>query len=121
MATILVVDDVGTDRDLASRLLQARGHTVLAVETGEAGWAQLQTQLPDLVLVDIALPGMTGLEFVERLRAEARFAPLRIIFYTAWYDEPQLQPILRVYGYPVLPKPFARQAFVACIEERLQG
>jgi CheY-like chemotaxis protein len=117
LATILVVEDTLADREVATILLRAPGHIVVGVETGEAGWAHLQRERPDLVLVDIMLPGMNGLELVERLRTEPQFARVPVVFYTAWYDEPATQRALRTYSYPVLMKPIeSHNAFVAQIE-----
>jgi two-component system cell cycle response regulator DivK len=60
MATILLVEDTPANLALASKLLSAAGHHVLTADSAEAGIILAQEQLPDLVLMDIGLPGMDG-------------------------------------------------------------
>ncbi|MBP8646109.1 MAG: sigma-54-dependent Fis family transcriptional regulator [Syntrophobacteraceae bacterium] len=62
MATILVVDDDPQLRQSFDRLLRQEGHTVRTASTGEAGIAMVRSQAPDLVIMDVRLPGMSGLD-----------------------------------------------------------
>ncbi len=71
MATILVVDDSLTDRRLASLTLErALDCTILDAESGEAALEQIEELEPDLVLTDLQMPGLTGLDLVERIRED---------------------------------------------------
>jgi CheY-like chemotaxis protein len=81
--TILVIDDHPVNLKLASQVLLAGGHQVIQAEDAEQALEVLQQRLPDLVLTDIALPGMDGLELTRRLKADPRFRHLPIVALTA--------------------------------------
>ena len=87
MSTILVVDDVAADRPLLVTLLSAQGHTVLEADQASTALAQIRAQHPALVIVDISLPGLTGLDLVAHLRVEPTMAAIPVLFYTARYDD----------------------------------
>ena len=81
--TVLVIDDHPVNLKLASQVLQAGGHTVIPAEDAEQALQLLQQRLPDLVLTDIALPGMDGLELTRRLKSDPRFRHLPVVALTA--------------------------------------
>jgi CheY-like chemotaxis protein len=81
--TILVVDDNPVNLKLASEVLLADGHSVIRAEDAEQALSLLQTRMPDLVLTDIALPRMDGLELTRRLKADPRYRHLPVVALTA--------------------------------------
>jgi len=83
MATILLVEDTPANLALATKLLEAAGHRVLAAPTAGAGVVIAREQLPDLVLLDLGLPDMDGWQALERIRADERSAGVRVIAFTA--------------------------------------
>jgi CheY-like chemotaxis protein len=83
-AVILVVDDNPTNLKLASALLRAEGHTVVPATDAEEAEALLAERVPDLILMDIALPGMDGLELTRRIKADARLRHVPVIALTAF-------------------------------------
>jgi CheY-like chemotaxis protein len=81
--TILVIDDHPVNLRLAAQVLQSGGHTVIRAEDAEQALGLLQERLPDLVLTDIGLPGMDGLELTRRLKADPRYRHLPVVALTA--------------------------------------
>lgn len=81
--TILVIDDHPINLKLASEVLLASGHAVIRAEDAEQALRTLETQMPDLVLTDIAMPRMDGLELTRRLKADPRYRHLPVIALTA--------------------------------------
>lgn len=80
---ILVIDDNATNLKLAHWVLTSEGFDVVSVESAEKALAILCDQRPDLLLVDIALPGLSGLELTRMLRARADTRNLPIVAMTA--------------------------------------
>ena len=83
-ATILVVDDNPTNLKLASDVLEFEGYKILKAVDAEEAQVVLATTLPDLILMDIALPGMDGLTLTRKLKAEERTRGIRIVALTAF-------------------------------------
>ena len=83
----LVVDDSQIARYILSGLLARHGFDVEVADSGEAALRQLAGPLPDVVFLDHLLPGMDGLETVERLRAQSRTARLPVVMYTSQDSE----------------------------------
>jgi two-component system cell cycle response regulator DivK len=83
MARILLVEDNEMNRDMLSRRLIRRGHDVTMAFDGPAGIAAATTDRPDLILMDISLPGMDGWEATRVLRAQTETASVPIIALTA--------------------------------------
>ncbi len=82
-ATILVVDDNMVNLKLATQVLLSHGFTVMRAEDAEQALAVLAMHVPDLVLMDISLPGMDGMELTRLLKADPRFRHMPIVALTA--------------------------------------
>jgi len=80
---ILIVDDNPMNLKLASDVLVSEGFAVEAAQDAEEARRLLGQRLPDLILMDIALPGMDGLTLTRLLKAESRFAQVPIVALTA--------------------------------------
>jgi CheY-like chemotaxis protein len=80
-ATILVVDDNEPSRDALSRRLERRGYRILAAADGQQAVTTTQTKLPDLVLMDLGLPGIDGWEATRQLKdgATTRHIPIIVL------------------------------------------
>jgi len=82
--TILVVDDNPTNLKLVSDVLEFEGYNILKAVDAEEAQVVLAATLPDLILMDIALPGMDGLTLTRKLKAEERTRGIRIVALTAF-------------------------------------
>ena len=80
---ILVVEDNDDNRQLVLKILGRRGYEVVGVVDGNEALARLNTVNPDLILMDINLPGMDGYEVTRRIRQQEKFATLPIVALTA--------------------------------------
>lgn len=83
MTKILLVEDNEMNRDMLSRRLQKRGFDVVVAVDGEEGVAKVQSESPDLVLMDMSLPGIDGAEATRRIRADATTRAVPVIALTA--------------------------------------
>ena len=80
---VLVVDDQEVNRRLLEAVLTPRGYRVLMADSGEEALRTLETERPDVVLLDILMPGMDGYEVCRRIRDDARTAVLPVVMITA--------------------------------------
>lgn len=81
---VLVVDDNPINLKLASEVLEFEGYLVEGAEDAERAQEMLKRSLPDLILMDIALPGMDGLTLTRKLKADERTRHIRILALTAF-------------------------------------
>jgi CheY-like chemotaxis protein len=83
MPKILLIEDNEMNRDMLSRRLERRGYTVLIAEDGEQGIASARSAAPDLILMDISLPKLSGWDATLALKKDANTARIPIIALTA--------------------------------------
>lgn len=113
MAKILVVDDNVLNLTLAAELLKAAGQDVLQAESGEAGIRTALAEHPDLILMDLHMPGMDGIEAARRLRQAEATRDIPIVAVTAYPEKWAKARTCREAGFqgcigkPVHPDSFA--------------
>ena len=83
MSLVLIIEDNEKNMKLARDLLQAKGYQTLEAVTGEDGVTLARARVPDLVLMDIQLPGINGIEAFRQIRAEAKTAHIPVVALTA--------------------------------------
>src|SRR2546425_3623120 len=83
MAFVLIADDDPAIRDLVAFQLHADGHECLAVEDGAAALAAMRERAPDLAILDVSMPGLSGFEVCRALRADPALAGLPVLVLTA--------------------------------------
>jgi len=120
MPTILLIEDHAPLRMNLADMLTLEGHQVLTAADGPSGLRLARGQRPDLVLCDIMLPGMDGLEILATLRADAATAAMPFIFLTAKGDAPEIRAGMKLGADDYLPKPVARADLLDAIRTRLQ-
>lgn len=119
MATILIIEDEGHLRRDISELLGFSGFQTLEAANGSTGIALAQAHHPDLILCDITMPGMDGLQVLEQIRANPATAAIPFVFLTA-RAEGELREILKRAGADdYLAKPFTLEQLHGVIERNL--
>jgi len=116
--TVLVVDDEAPVRALACEILELLGYRVLQAEGGEAALALLETERPDLMLFDYAMPGMNGAELAKLARE--RWPDVPIVFASGHADTAQVEAALGGQAV-ILRKPFNMETLAQTIAALLQG
>lgn len=112
---ILLVEDNPTNLDLITYLLRAFGYDVSCETDGQAGLASALTGAFDLVLTDILMPNMDGLEFARRFKADARAAGTPLVAVTALAMRGDKERILEAGFDGYIAKPIEPQQFAAQI------
>jgi two-component system, cell cycle response regulator DivK len=85
-ASVLIVDDTQDTRDLYAHFLSFQGIRALLAGSGEEGLEIAASSQPDVIVMDIMMPGMTGTEAIRRLKADARTSGIPVIALTASHD-----------------------------------
>jgi two-component system, cell cycle response regulator DivK len=121
MARILVVEDHPANLKLARLILESAGHEVIASDDAVDGLRMAAEMQPDLVLMDIQLPGMDGLEATRRLKTAPETAHIPVIALTAFAmrDDAQKMQAAGCDGY--LAKPYRAAQLVEAVNGALAG
>ncbi|RJQ42454.1 MAG: response regulator [Gaiellales bacterium] len=116
-ATILVVDDEPVIARMVSEFLRQRGYQTKTVVSGEEALAMIERDPPDLVLLDIYMPGMNGVDVLRKLNAAK--CRIGVIMLTASQDEPLLKTALDLGAFDVLRKPIDLEQVGRAVMTRL--
>lgn len=119
MKTVLVVDDDALTRKLAAERLERRGLVVLRAADGGEALSIARERLPDIVLLDIQMPGMSGFDVLGTLRADPAFASARIVAMTASLMPGDQGRMEQAHFDAVLAKPFRRHELLRVVGEQL--
>jgi CheY-like chemotaxis protein len=118
--TILVIDDDPDVREVMQRQLATLGFDVVVAPNGLDGLIQLEQTQPDLVLCDLSMPVMGGLEFARRMRRDPRNRDVRLIAVTGYKRETNLLDRLSVGFDAYVLKPIARESLARLVRRQLR-
>lgn len=124
MLRILIVEDSPVNMLLTVAILERAGHVALKAETAAEGLAIARSQRPDLILMDIQLPDMDGLEATRLVRADPRISGVPIIALTAFAMKGDVETMRDAGCDGYVTKPIRYQEFLQEVEsvvERMQG
>ena len=119
--TLLVVDDNDENRDMLARRLKRRGFKVLAAAGGERALAIVDGEPVDLVLLDIMMPGIDGLEVLRRLRRTWNQNQLPVIMQTAKSDSDDMVAALDLGANDYVTKPLDFPVVLARVQSQLRA
>ncbi len=119
-ANILLVEDEPGIQELLKLNLGQAGHKVTAADDAEGALQYLRTALPDVILLDWMLPGMSGIDLCRRLRADKRYQPVPIIMLTARGEEQDRVSGLDTGADDYITKPFSPRELVSRIRAVLR-
>jgi two-component system cell cycle response regulator DivK len=119
MAKVLVVEDNPANMTLANFLLESVGHKVLLATDAETGLTLARTEQPDLILMDIQLPGMDGLQATGLLKADEATREIPVIALTALAMKGDEERIRAAGCDGYIAKPLDYKAFLATISDQL--
>ncbi len=118
-ATILVVDDNPTNLDALSDYLTAFGFTVLLKRDGEKALSLTKRKIPDLILLDIVMPGMDGFETCKRLKEHSETKDIPVIFMSALSDTIDKVTGFELGAVDYITKPFQHEEVLARVKAHL--
>jgi two-component system cell cycle response regulator DivK len=119
VATILIVEDNAANMKLSTFVLESAGHHVLSATDAETGLALARAAHPDLILMDIQLPGMDGLEATALLKRDEATRAIPVVALTALAMKGDEERIRAAGCDGYIAKPMRYQEFLAAVAERL--
>ena len=121
MSTVLIVEDNEKNMKLARDVLQAKGYTTLEAVTGEEGVKLAHERKPDLVLMDIQLPGINGIEAFKRIRGNAPTGKIPVIALTASVTPTDRSAISAAGFDAFLGKPINLKEFLDTVKRLIEA
>ena len=120
MSLILIVEDNDKNMKLVRDIVRHKGHTTLEATTGEAGVQLATLHRPDLILMDIQLPGIDGIEALRRIRAQPALDAVPVVAVSASVMPDDQRHIVSSGFDAFVPKPISLKPFVAVVERFLK-
>jgi two-component system, cell cycle response regulator DivK len=120
MSTVLIIEDNEKNMKLARDVLQAKGYQTLEAVTGEEGVKLAKEKKPDLVLMDIQLPGINGIDALKQIRADAKTKAIPVVALTASVT-PTDRSAINAAGFDAfLGKPINLKEFLATVRRLVE-
>jgi DNA-binding response OmpR family regulator len=116
MAKILIAEDERDIRDLITFTLRFAGHEVIPTANGEEAYQTAQKVIPDLILMDVRMPRMTGYEACQHLKADESTQNIPVVFLSAKGQESEVQTGLAAGAEEYILKPFSPDQLTARIK-----
>jgi signal transduction histidine kinase len=117
---ILIVDDNSTNTKVLFNCLKSAGYRVLIAQSGESAIEKLDIVAPDLILLDVMMPGINGFETCQRLKASPTTQDIPVIFMTALSDTDEKVKGFRLGAVDYITKPFQQEEVLARVSTHLQ-
>jgi two-component system cell cycle response regulator DivK len=116
---VLIIEDNEKNLKLARDILQAKGHATLEAESAEEGLRLARVHRPQLVLMDIQLPGMSGIDALRELRADPATRAIPVIAISASVMQPARRQIVEAGFDGFIEKPISLNEFLAAVAKAL--
>ena len=119
MAKILVIDDSSLARSSVRKLLTPEGHEILEAARGEDGLEMISSHSPDCILLDILMPGVSGMDILSRFQSEGSQIPVIVV--TADIQDSVREKCLQLGAFEVINKPLLLKSVSGVIKKALEG
>ena len=117
--TILIIEDYSDTRELLSAMLRGKGYKVIEAEDGLEGLLKATAMYPDLIIMDLSLPEMDGVEAARRIHSQAKLTHIPIFVVSAYLTEEVKADVRDAGCVEIFPKPFDADLLLQKISEKL--
>jgi DNA-binding response OmpR family regulator len=118
--TVLIADDEPSMRLLVHATIESDDYTVYEASDGDQAWAMIQRYRPTLVLLDVQMPGMSGLQVLRAIKSDKSMSAIHVILLTARAQESDIEEGLIAGAEYYLTKPFSPLDLLTRVEEALR-
>ena len=116
---IMIVDDVDVNRYSLKNVVEKMNQLPMLAENAEQALKILEKVTPDLIILDIYMPGMSGFEFCETIKNDRRYADIPVVFISGFDDPADIKMTFKLGGEDYITKPFMPEEVVARVRPRL--
>jgi CheY-like chemotaxis protein len=120
LRTVLIADDEPSMRLLVHATIESDDYTVVEAEDGTEAWSMVQKHKPSLVLLDVQMPGRTGIDVLRSIKADPQLKATKVILLTSKAQESDIEAGLIAGADFYLTKPFSPLDLLTRVEEALQ-
>jgi DNA-binding response OmpR family regulator len=117
--TVLIADDEASIRRLVAAGLSVGGRRVIEAPDGDCAWTLIESERPHLALLDVQMPGRTGIELTRAIRASAEMAAMRIVLLSAKAQAADVAEGLAAGANQYITKPFSVVELMSIVEREL--
>jgi len=118
--TILIIEDYSDTRELLSAMLRSKGYKVIEAEDGLEGLLKATAMYPDLIIMDLSLPEMDGVEAARRIHRQAKLSHIPIFVVSAYLTEEVKEDVSAAGCVEIFAKPFDADLLMRKISDRLR-
>lgn len=119
LAKILVVEDHRDSREILAFMLRSMGYEIIEAVNGQEAIEKAGAEEPDLVIMDLGLPGINGIEATVKLKQDPKTAHIPVIAHSAWSEQQYRAAALRAGMVEYLPKPTSPAVFREVLQKSL--
>ena len=117
--TIMIVDDIPVNTILLEKILEKEGYRLYSYNNSLQAMEAITEIVPDILLLDIMMPGLDGMAFLKRLRSNNSYDNVRIIMVTAVSEQEEITKALAFGANGYITKPISPKKLIGCINEQL--
>ncbi len=117
--TIMIVDDIPVNTILLEKILEKEGYRLYSYNNSLQAMEAITEIVPDILLLDIMMPGLDGMAFLKRLRSNNSYDNVRIIMVTAVSEQEEITKALALGANGYITKPISPKKLIGCINEQL--
>lgn len=117
--TVLIIDDQEQNLQLIGTVLSMTGYEIILASSGEKAFDRLEARVPDLILLDVMMPDMNGIDVCRKIKADGRWSEIPIIFLSAVDDKNLIVEALECGGVDYVIKPFNKAELITRVRTHL--
>jgi len=117
---VLVVDDEADILDLARMILEEDGYCVVEASSGDEALLKAEAENPDLILLDVVMPGKSGLEVCKTLKSQAKTKNIPVVMFTVFYQEMDMKLSRDAGAKGYLTKPFTPESLLTAVNKYIE-
>ncbi len=117
---LLIVDDSKPQRDYLAKILQKKDYFIIQAENGEEALSKLKDERPDLILIDVSMPGMSGLDLCEKIKSDPELFEIPVLFISSRDDQHSIFAGFKIGAADYIIKPFYPDEVLARVRTHLK-